>query len=89
MQPPPLQPVKIAPAFAVAVSVTVVPPIELALQVTPQLIPAGFDVTVPVSVPFFVTVTVKSDMIELTALNAFSRRPVERLHSMQERTHPY
>jgi hypothetical protein len=42
--PPPFQPEKLAP---VAVSVMDVPLVNEAVQVAPQLIPAGFDVTVP------------------------------------------
>jgi hypothetical protein len=47
VQPVPLQPAKIEPAAAVAVSVTIVPLLKLAEQVLPQLIPAGELVTVP------------------------------------------
>ena len=39
--------------------------------------PAGFDVIVPVPIPFLLTVTEKDGITELTALNAFRRRPVE------------
>src|SRR5437773_11579873 len=49
--PPPLQPVKVEPAAGVAVSVTAVPLVKLAEQVTPQVIPAGVLVTVPMPVP--------------------------------------
>src|SRR5438046_6701741 len=49
--PPPLQPVKVEPAAGVAVSVTAVPLVKLAEQVTPQLIPTGALVTVPLPVP--------------------------------------
>src|SRR3989454_6605042 len=58
-QPPPAQPVKVEPAAAVAVSVTAVPLVKLAEQVTPQLIPAGELVTVPLPAPAGVTVRVK------------------------------
>jgi hypothetical protein len=44
-QPPPLHPPKPGPE---AVSVTDVPLLNEAIQVAPQLIPAGLDVTVPV-----------------------------------------
>src|SRR5437667_9729918 len=54
--PPPLQPVKVEPAAAVAVNVTAVPLAKLAEQVAPQLIPAGALVTVPLPVPAGVTV---------------------------------
>src|SRR5437899_921839 len=57
--PPPLQPVKVEPAAALAVSVTAVPLGKLAEQVGPQLIPAGELVTVPLPAPAGVTVRVK------------------------------
>jgi hypothetical protein len=52
----PLQPVKVEPVAGVAVSVTVAPPVKLALQVLPQVMPVGFEVTVPLPVPLGVTV---------------------------------
>ena len=55
--PPPVQPVKRESPFGVAVRVTTVPLVKLALQVLPQLIPAGLEVTVPVPVPLLVTVS--------------------------------
>ena len=55
--PPPVQPVKVEPPEGVAVSVTLVPLVKVALQVDPQLIPAGLEVTVPVPVPLLVTVS--------------------------------
>jgi len=57
--PPPLQPVKVEPAAAVAVRVTAVPLVKLAEQVAPQVMPAGELVTVPLPVPAGVTVRVK------------------------------
>jgi len=54
----PDQPPKDAPELAVAVRVTIVPPLNEALQVTPQLMPAGLLVTVPTPVPAGVTVSV-------------------------------
>src|SRR5439155_1357135 len=57
--PPPLQPLKVEPAAALAVSVTAVPLGKLAEQVAPQLIPAGELVTVPLPAPEGVTVRVK------------------------------
>src|ERR671937_186694 len=54
----PLQPVKVEPASAVAVSVTVVPSAKEAEQVAPQSMPAGELVTVPEPVPALVTVSV-------------------------------
>ena len=50
------QPLKLEPCPAVAVSVTELPPLKLAEQVDPQSMPAGELVTVPVPVPFLVTV---------------------------------
>src|SRR5207249_10556486 len=55
VQPPPLQPAKVEPLADVAVSVTKLPPSNVAEQVAPQLIPAGFEVTVPLPVPSRIT----------------------------------
>jgi hypothetical protein len=60
-QPPvpvqaPLQPVKVELVEAVALRPTLVPLGKLALQVAPQLIPLGLEVTVPVPVPALATV---------------------------------
>ncbi len=54
----PLQPVKVPPLAGVAVRVTCDPPVKLALQVEPQLIPAGVLATVPL--PFTLTLSVAS-----------------------------
>ena len=51
----PLQPANVEPLAAAAVRVTEVPFAKFALQVDPQLMPAGDDVTVPVPVPAFAT----------------------------------
>ena len=53
----PDQPLKVAPPFGVAVSTTLVPDGNDALQVAPQLIPAGLLVTVPFPFPAEVTVS--------------------------------
>jgi hypothetical protein len=53
----PDHPANVEPAFAAAVSVTAVPLLKLALQVDPQLIPAGLLVTVPAPVPALCTVS--------------------------------
>jgi hypothetical protein len=50
----PLQPVKVELASGVAVRVTPVPAVNSALQVVPQVIPAGEEVTIPPPVPVFV-----------------------------------
>jgi hypothetical protein len=52
----PLQPVKLEPAAATAVSVTDAPLTKLNWQVAPQLMPAGLLVTVPPPVPDLLTV---------------------------------
>jgi hypothetical protein len=57
-QPSPDQPWKVMPVPAFAVSVTVVPSLKVALQVAPQLMPVGTEVTVPVPAPALVTVSV-------------------------------
>ena len=53
----PLQPVKVEPEAAAAVRVTDVPLLKFALHALPQLMPVGDEVTVPVPVPVFATVT--------------------------------
>lgn len=54
----PLQPEKVEPAEAMADRVTVVPDAKEALQVLPQLMPDGLDVTVPLPVPALETLRV-------------------------------
>ena len=55
-QPVPLHPANVQPLAGVAVSATDVPGEKLALQVAPQLIPAGLDVTVPLPLVRIVSV---------------------------------
>jgi hypothetical protein len=57
LQAPP-QPANWAPASGVAISVTIVSRANAALHVVPQLMPPGFEVTVPAAVPSLVTVRV-------------------------------
>jgi hypothetical protein len=58
VQPPPLQPVNDEPADGVALSVTIVPKSKSSVQSLPQLMPVGDEVTVPVPLPAFITVSV-------------------------------
>lgn len=51
VQPPPLQPVNVEPAFGSAVSVMVVPSENASVQSLPQLIPLGALTTLPTPVP--------------------------------------
>src|SRR5438105_4295474 len=63
VHPPPLQPVKIDPVAATGVSST--GPLKGALcvlQLGPQVMPAGTEVTVPVPVPDFVNVSVDASV---------------------------
>jgi hypothetical protein len=55
----PVQPPKVDPLAAAAVSVTVVPLAYGSEQSAPQLIPAGVDVTVPLPAPGLLTDSVK------------------------------
>jgi hypothetical protein len=54
--PPPDHPVKVEPAEAAAVRTTVEPREKVFEQLTPQSMPPGADVTVPIPAPSFVTV---------------------------------
>jgi hypothetical protein len=56
LHPPPDQPENTEPAADVAVNVIDVPWLNVATQVTPHVIPAGADVTLPVPAPAGVTV---------------------------------
>ena len=57
LQPPPDQPAKVELLEALALSVTCVPELKLALQADPQLMPAGLLLTVPVPLPLSWTVS--------------------------------
>jgi hypothetical protein len=61
----PLQPANVEPDAAAGVRVTAVPDVYVALQVVPQLMPAGELVTVPAPVPAFVTLSVYDVDVEL------------------------
>ena len=56
-QTPPDQPVKVKPGSGVAVRVTLVPLAKDELQVGPQLIPLGAEVTVPLPLPSLLMVS--------------------------------
>ena len=58
LHPLPLHPPKLDPAVGAAVNVTVVPLVNVAIHVAPQLIPAGLLVTVPSPAPLLLTVRV-------------------------------
>jgi hypothetical protein len=66
----PLQPVKVAPRPGVAVSVTDDPLVYVCVQATPQEMPAGALVTVPLPVP--ASVTVKAGGVEKAAVTDFA-----------------
>lgn len=53
--PPPDQPVKVEPDAGVAARIAVAPLVTFAVQVEPQLMPAGEEVTVPLPVPLLLT----------------------------------
>jgi hypothetical protein len=71
VHPPPLQPANIDPDDGVAVSVTILPVGNEALQLFPQLIPAGVLVTVPVPVPILLTVRVEGTALNVAVTNRF------------------
>src|SRR6185503_8569787 len=60
VQPPPLQPENVDPVAGVAVKVMAVPLVNPVEQVAPQEMPAGALVTVPLPVPDFVTLSVRT-----------------------------
>lgn len=66
----PPQPANVEPLAAAAVSVTDVPLAKLVVQVVPQLMPDGEDVTVPVPVPIFVTLSANVDELLKVAVTA-------------------
>ena len=77
----PLQLAKTEPAAGAAVRVTTVTGVTDREQVAPQLMPAGLLVTVPVPVPFFVTVkftgvAVKVAVTEVAAFTVTAHVPV-------------
>jgi len=72
LHPPPLQPTKIEPAAAAAVSVTELFVGNEALQVFPQLMPAGLLVTVPAPVPALVTVRVEGTALNVAVTDLFA-----------------
>ena len=65
--PPPLQPENMHPVCGAVVSLTAVPPVKEAVQVGPQLIPAGVEVTVPSPVPVLLTVRLGAVELKVAA----------------------
>jgi hypothetical protein len=57
-QPPPLHPLNVESLAAAAVNATIVCASYAAVQTAPHEIPAGLDVTVPLPLPFFATLSV-------------------------------
>jgi hypothetical protein len=57
LHPAPLHPEKLEPAVGVAVNVTDVPWLNVALHVGPQSMPVGSELTTPLPVPALVTVS--------------------------------
>jgi hypothetical protein len=57
VQPPPLHPLNTESDAGAAVNVTIVCALYVAVQLAPHEIPAGLDVTVPLPVPAFATVS--------------------------------
>ena len=78
----PLHPAKLAPLPAAAVSVTEVPLAKLALQVLPQLMAPVFDVTVPVPLPAFVTLSVKFVVELLNAAVTLRAAVIDTVHEV-------
>jgi len=72
LQPPPLQPAKVAPLAGVAVSVTVAPVAYGSVQSVPQLMPAGTLVTVPAPAPVRLTVSVNVGVLWTVSVAALS-----------------
>jgi hypothetical protein len=83
----PDQPANVDPALGAAVSVTEVPAAKLALQVEPQVMPAGLLVTVPEPVPAAVTLTVPGGGVlpfddpqpEMTSMRAAKKKKQGRI----------
>lgn len=71
----PLQPAKTDPAAGAAVRVAVLPWGNCPVQVAPQSIPAGADVTVPMPAPALLTVTLKFATTLANAARALMRPP--------------
>ena len=81
LQPPPDQPVKLEPADGAAVKVTTLPKLYGEVQVTPQLMPAGAEVTVPAPLPAGATVKLNNCKVnvavtDVAALTVTTQVPV-------------
>src|SRR3954469_10685026 len=63
----PLHPANVEPVAATAVRVTAWPKLKSAAHVAPQLMPPGFDVTVPAPLPGLVTVSRNGSSVNVAA----------------------
>src|ERR1700737_3397683 len=70
VQPEPAQPPKLEFKSGAAASVTTVPEANVAVQVAPQSMPAGLEVTFPEPLPAFATVRLGSTFLANVAVHA-------------------
>ncbi len=85
----PPHPPNVEPVFGVSFRVTCVPSLKLALQVVPQLMPAGELVTTPDPVPAKLTVRVPGAVLNVAVTDAFALSvTVQVLVPLQAPVHP-